>query len=108
MKTGLSKTCYRFFSTLSNPTRLAILETLREGPKNVTQIANELNQEQSMISHNLKPLVRCKFVFVEQKWKERIYSLNERTMGQIFAIINDHANQYCPTLGKCLARSVSA
>ena len=57
MKLGLSKTCYMFFSTLSNPTRLAILELLREGSKNVTDIAKELGQEQSMISHNLLQVV---------------------------------------------------
>jgi len=39
-----------FFSTLANPLRLAILELLRDGPKNVTQIAEALKQEQSMIS----------------------------------------------------------
>ncbi|HIE18592.1 TPA: ArsR family transcriptional regulator, partial [Candidatus Bathyarchaeota archaeon] len=67
LKKGLSKACYLFFSTLSNPTRLAILELLREGPKNVTQMAEVLNQDQSMISHNLKSLIRCSFVFVERK-----------------------------------------
>ena len=59
MKRGLSETCYMFFSTLSNPTRLGILELLNNGPKNVTEISEALNQNQSMISHNLKPLERC-------------------------------------------------
>jgi len=30
MKKGLSQTCYRFFSTLANPTRLAAMERLSE------------------------------------------------------------------------------
>ncbi|KYH42293.1 MAG: Transcriptional regulator, ArsR family [Candidatus Bathyarchaeota archaeon B63] len=102
MKKGLSETCYLFFSTLSNPTRLAILELLREGPKNVTQISKALNQEQSMISHNLRPLIRCGFVFVERRWKERIYSLNRETMEQVFKIFDSHAQKYCKTRGKCL------
>ena len=102
MKRGLSDTCRLFFSTLSNPTRLAILELLRESPRNVTQLAEALNQEQSMISHNLRPLVRCKFVFVERKWKERVYSLNKETTEPIFKIFEDHAEKYCPTKGKCL------
>ena len=38
VKHGLSETCYLFFSTLANPTRLAILELLRNGPRNVTEI----------------------------------------------------------------------
>ena len=79
MKKGLSETCNRFFAVLGNPTRLATLETLLDGPKNVTQIAESLGQEQSMISHNLKPLVECRFVHVERRGKERVYSV---TMGR--------------------------
>jgi len=80
LKQNLSETCRQFFSTLANPTRLAILELLRDGPKNVTEISETLNQEQSMISHNLKPLERCRFVFSERRKKERFYSLNKETI----------------------------
>lgn len=102
VKTVLAETCYRFFSALSNPTRLAILEELRNGPRNVNQISEALGQEQSMISHNLKPLVTCRFVFVEKKWKERLYSLNRETMEPIFKTFSFHAEKYCPTKGECL------
>jgi len=102
MRTTLAKTCYRFFSTLANPTRLAILEHLREGPKSVKQISESLGQEQSMISHNLKPLVQCRLVFVERKWKERLYSVNKETMEPVFKLFNFHAEKYCPTKGACL------
>ncbi len=102
MKSDLSETCHLFFSTLSNPTRLGILELLRESSRNVTQLAEALNQEQSMISHNLKPLVRCRFVFVERKGKERVYALNSETMEPLFKIFTYHAKKYCPTGGKCL------
>jgi DNA-binding transcriptional ArsR family regulator len=102
MKRGLSETCYLFFSTLANPTRLAVLELLREGPRNVSEIAEALNQEQSMISHNLKPLERCRFVFSKRKKKQRIYSLNKETMEKLFKIFAYHSEKYCPTEGKCL------
>lgn len=102
MKRGLSETCHLFFSTLSNPTRLAIIELLREGPRNVTQISEALNQEQSMVSHNLRPLVRCGFVFPERMWRERVYSLNTETMEPMFKIIDDHVEKYCPKKGRCL------
>ena len=102
MKHDLSETCYLFFSTLANPTRLAILELLRSGSKNVTEISEALNQEQSMISHNLKPLERCRFVFSERRKKKRFYYLNKETMEQLFKIFTYHAEKYCPTGGKCL------
>jgi DNA-binding transcriptional ArsR family regulator len=102
MKRGLSDTCHQFFSTLANPTRLAILELLRDGPKNVTEISETLSQEQSMISHNLKPLERCRFVFSERRKRQHFYYLNKETMEKLFKIFSYHAAKYCPTEGKCL------
>jgi DNA-binding transcriptional ArsR family regulator len=104
MKKGLSETCNRFFSILGNPTRLATLEILMEGPKNVTQIAETLDQEQSMISHNLRPLVQCRFVHVERRGKERVYSVNHETIDPLLKIVENHAENFCPSGGKCLVR----
>ncbi len=104
VKKGISETCYRFFATLANPTRLAALETLMDKPMNVTQLADTLGQEQSMISHNLRPLVNCQFVHVERRGRERLYSINHETVDPLFKIIENHAVNYCPTGGKCLER----
>ena len=97
-----SEVCHLFFSTLSTPARLGILELLRESSRNVTQLAEALNQEQSMISHNLKPLTTCRFVFVKRKGKKRIYSLNRETMEPMYKIIVNHMKKYCPENGGCL------
>jgi DNA-binding transcriptional ArsR family regulator len=104
MKKGLSESCYLFFSALGNPTRLAILEFLRKGPRNVSDITEALAQEQSMISHNLRRLTQCGFVFVERQGKERIYSLNTRTMTPLFELIDFHVENYCPKKGACRYR----
>ncbi len=104
VKKGISETCYRFFSTLANPTRLAALESLMDKPMNVTQLADTLGQEQSMISHNLRPLVNCQFVHVEKRGRERLYSINHETVDPLFKIIENHTVKYCPTGGKCLER----
>lgn len=101
MKKGLTQTCYGFFSTLANPTRLAILEALESGPSSVTSLAKALDQEQSMISHNLSPLVRCAFVYVSRSGKERIYSLNKDTVTSLFKTVENHAEMYCPMKGDC-------
>jgi DNA-binding transcriptional ArsR family regulator len=104
MKRGLSETCYRFFSILGNPTRLAILEALDGGPMNVTQLAEALRQEQSMISHNLRPLVHCRFVHVERQGKERIYTSNGETVDALLSVVENHAKKFCPTGGRCTMR----
>lgn len=102
MKLDLSETCHVFFSTLANSTRLAILELLRKGPRNVSTIADELKLEQSLVSHNLKKLEKCNFVFAERKLKEKIYTLNKETMEPLFKVFDFHAKKYCPEKGKCL------
>lgn len=104
MKKGLSETCYKFFVNLSNPTRLAALEKLMEKSMSVNELANSLGQEQSMISHNLKPLLDCNFVYIVRNGKRRIYSVNQETVGALFKAVENHAKKFCPTGGKCLVR----
>ncbi|XHH09670.1 MAG: ArsR/SmtB family transcription factor [Candidatus Bathyarchaeia archaeon] len=101
MKKSLNQICYRFFTNLSNPTRLAALEQLMEKPQSVTQLAETLGQEQSMISHNLKPLLQCNIIRLEKQGKKHIYTANKETLTPIFEAIQNHAQKFCPTGGKC-------
>ena len=101
MKKGLSETCYRFFVNLANPTRLATLEQLMKKPMSVNEIAESLGQEQSMVSHNLKLLLECNFVYLKRQGKKRIYSANRETIGALFKAVENHAEKFCPTGGKC-------
>ncbi|MFC1487924.1 ArsR/SmtB family transcription factor [Thermoproteota archaeon] len=101
MKKGLSETCYRFFVNLANPTRLAVLEQLIKKPMSVNEIAESLRQEQSMVSHNLKSLLECNFVFIKREGKKRIYSANKETIEALFNAIENHSQKFCPTGGKC-------
>ena len=101
MKKGLNEICYRFFVNLANPTRLAVLEQLMKQPMSVNELAEALRQEQSMISHNLKPLLECNFVYTQREGKKRIYSVNEETIGVLFKAVENHAQKFCPTGGKC-------
>ena len=104
LKKGLSRTCYKFFSCLSNPTRLATIEKLIEKPMSVNEIANALGEEQSMISHNLKPLLECNFITSNKLGKKRFYTLNTETIGALLAIVKNHAKKYCLKGGNCLIK----
>jgi ArsR family transcriptional regulator, zinc-responsive transcriptional repressor len=104
MKKGLSETCYKFFVNLANPTRLATLEQLMTKPMSVNELAETLEQEQSMISHNLKPLLECNFVYIKRQGKKRIYHVNRETVGALFEVVENHAEKFCPTGGKCLLK----
>jgi len=101
MKKGLTEICYKFFTNLSNPTRLATLEKLMIHPMSVNELATSLGQEQSMVSHNLKPLLQCNFIFTKRQGKKRVYSVNQETVGVLFKAIENHAEKYCPSGGIC-------
>jgi len=107
LKKGLTDLCYGFLSTLANPTRLAIMEKLYESDMNVTQLSTALGQNQSMISHNLKKLVRCGLAYSTRKGKSMIYSLNKETSEAIFNTVRNHAQKHCPFKGNCPRSMVS-
>ena len=97
----LKETTKIFLGTLDNKYRLQIINLLREGSKNVTQICKSLNMNQTTASHNLARLKRCGFVFVKNKGKERIYSLNSKTIKPLMKLIDEHMETYCKKLCKC-------
>ena len=101
MKQGLNEICYGFFATLANPTRLAILERLQDGAMNVSGLAELLDQEQSMISHNLKLLERCGFIESERRGKEKYVHLKKEIIEPLFELVEHHAAKHCGAVDKC-------
>ena len=95
MKTPLRAPYDKFFGTLANQFRIDIIETLKEGPKNVTEICNALKCNQSTISHNLQRLEKCGFVFVKPQGRERVYELNKETIAPLLDMLHKHMGKYC-------------
>lgn len=97
----MSEKAYKiFFGTLSNRSRLKIINLLRKDKKCVTEICKKLNFNQTTVSHNLKRLLRCGFVFVEQKGRKRYYSLNKKTIKPLMKLIDDHMRKYCEKIAQ--------
>jgi len=94
----LKKPYELFFRTLANEQRLKIINLLRKGPKNVTQICKELKFNQTTVSHNLRRLKTCSFVFASKNGKERIYSLNKTTIKPLMELIDKHTDKFCKHL----------
>ena len=90
----------RFLVTLRNKTRLAIVQSLMEKPKNVSQLIKDLGIHQTSVSHSLKRLLICGFVFVEKNGKERIYTVNKKTIKPLINLMGNHVDNYC-TKGVC-------
>ena len=90
-----------FFKAISNPVRLKVIKLLKIKPQSVKEIVEKLNLEQSHVSHNLKCLLNCGFVKVEQKAKQRIYSLDEETIRPFVEIVEKHIKKYEGHLETC-------
>lgn len=84
-----------FFVNFANKTKLDILFCLKDGKLSVGEIAEKIGEEQSKISHNLKKLTQCKILMVEQKGKQRIYSLNKETVLPMLGLVEKHVKNYC-------------
>jgi len=84
-----------FFTNLANPLKISIILSLRSREKNVSELSNDLNVEQSKVSHALASLKKCNIVNVNQKGKERIYALNKKTIIPMLKLIDEHANSNC-------------
>ncbi len=71
-----------FCSALSDPTRLLILYSLADGPRNVTELANELNVIQSTTSRHLKILRERGLVRTVRQGTTVTYHLSDRRLIQ--------------------------
>ena len=98
MKNNIQEPYKIFFETLGNKTRWDIVHLLKRKTYRATEISEKLGYEQSLVSHHLKRLETCGFVSIEQKGSERIYNLNNRTIGPLLVLVDKHINRYCKKL----------
>jgi ArsR family transcriptional regulator len=63
------------FKVFADPTRLRILEVLREGEFNVSAIMEKLGLKQSTVSQHLRMLKECGVVTTRKEGREIYYSL---------------------------------
>jgi len=84
-----------FFGTLVSKSRLRIINLLRKGKKNVSEIIDNLNMDQTAVSHDLARLRKCGFIISEIYGKYHYYSLNEKTITPLIEIIEKHMSKYC-------------
>ncbi len=84
-----------FFGTLVSESRLKIINLLRRGKKNVSEIMQELKMDQTAASHDLRRLRDCGFVIYEREGKFRYYKLNEETIKPLMGLIEKHMGNYC-------------
>ena len=84
-----------FLGTLVSESRLKIINLLRKGKKNVSEIMEELKMGQTAVSHDLARLKKCGFVLSEVEGKFRYYKLDEQTIKPLMNLIEKHMSQHC-------------
>jgi DNA-binding transcriptional ArsR family regulator len=62
---------------LADPNRILLLYALSHGPRNVTELCNELNMPQPLVSRHLKVLRERGMVTTERRGTVIIYSLGD-------------------------------
>ncbi|MHC2068671.1 ArsR/SmtB family transcription factor [Bremerella sp. T1] len=74
--------CAGRLKALADPDRLRIVERLFDGPKNVSELSEELGEEIVKISHHLGVLRHAEVVQTEKQGRFVIYSLHPEVAAQ--------------------------
>lgn len=78
-----------FFRALSNPTRLRILDLLRDGEMTVGDIREELQAEQSTVSQHLAALRTIDFVQTRREGASIWYSVTDPAIWKLLDVARD-------------------
>jgi DNA-binding transcriptional ArsR family regulator len=75
----------RVVSALADPTRLSVLEKLRDGPRSVGEIANDMPVSRPAVSQHLKVLKDVGLVADRSVGTRRIYYIDPKGLGAMRA-----------------------
>jgi ArsR family transcriptional regulator len=78
-----------FFKTLSHPTRIRILDALRDGELTVRDLQERLDLEQSTASQHLSALRAKDFVVARRDGASVWYSVADRSIWKLLDIAHD-------------------
>ena len=81
------------FKIFGDSTRIKILYELFQGEKNVTEICDDLEMNQSAISHQLKILKTSKLIKSRRDGKAMYYSLADDHVKVIIAMGKEHIEE---------------
>ncbi|NOZ50810.1 MAG: helix-turn-helix transcriptional regulator [Chloroflexi bacterium] len=76
----------KFFRGFSDPSRLGIIEALRDGPHTVGEIVEVTGLSQSNVSNHLGCLRGCGLVVAERQGRYMTYYLSDDRVGDILAL----------------------
>jgi len=102
MKEFCNEAYYLIFVTLANRTRLALIDALKDGRKTLPEMSKALEQDEKIISYNIKPLIKCAIVLSQGSGKEKTYCLNKEFIVELSGLLEFHVDKHCPKLKECI------
>jgi len=76
----------KLFRGFSDPSRLSILEALRDGPRAVNEIVRATELTQSNVSNHLGCLRDCGLVICEQRGRYSYYQLSDPRVEELLSL----------------------
>jgi DNA-binding transcriptional ArsR family regulator len=92
----------KFFRGFADPTRLAILECLREGEVQATEIAKRLNQSESNISNHLSCLMDCGLVRNRRNGRNIYYAIRIDRVREMLGSADEALKQVYDEIAACV------
>ncbi len=92
----------KMFRGFGDPTRLSILEILRDGEKSVSEITLQLKQNQPNISNHLSCLKDCGLVKSKRRGKNIYYSLASNDISLLLEYGDNVIEDFCKGIYECM------
>jgi len=93
---------FKFFSTLADRTRLAVIDVLSGGDKSLSEVSAVLGLDEVVVLGHLEALEGCAVVTGVGSGAGRVFSLNREVVGPLSEVLSFHVEKYCPGLVKCI------
>tara|TARA_B100000676_G_C17525248_1_gene554812 strand:- start:24 stop:344 length:321 start_codon:yes stop_codon:yes gene_type:complete len=81
---------------MGDPNRLAIILAVRDVAKSVGQIATELGQSPSLVSHHLRLLRAARILKAPRQGKHVFYSAADQHVERVIADMTEHVGEPVP------------
>lgn len=85
----------RLLKCVADETRLQILLMLEKGERYVREIIDELDKEQSLISHHLQAVRKCGLIHRRREGKKIMYRLADPSILEFLADVEELSKKFC-------------
>ena len=92
----------KLFRGFSDTSRLAILETLRDGPITVSALVEKTGLSQSNVSNHLRCLLDCDLVVSTPKGRYTLYQLSDTRVAALLGLADELLSDVARGVYECM------